>query len=164
VTPVIRRRLLAILVVAGTGGALSACGSLTPTSGVTGEHIVKSDAIARVNAFRASKGEPPLQVDGRASRAALDQAEKMASHQVMEHNIGFGASFAHRMKRGGVPLPAAENIASGQQTLDQAITAWENSPGHRRNMLDGNYKGVGVAVARSTETNLPYWSMVLTGG
>lgn len=161
-TPAIRRRLFAVLVIAGSGVALAACGSLQPTSGVTGAKIVSGDAIATVNAFRAENGKPPLQVDRHASEAALEQAKKMASHQVMEHNIGFGADFAHRMKRNGVPLPAGENIASGQQTLDRAITAWENSPPHRRNMLDGAFKGVGVAVARSEKTNLPYWSMVLT--
>ncbi|MGN6550592.1 MAG: CAP domain-containing protein [Pararhizobium sp.] len=152
----------ALIILAGAG--LAACSTLKPEGGVTGASIVSDRAIASVNAFRADHGEPPLQIDRRASKAALAQAKTMASHQVMEHNIGFGANFAHRMKKDDVPLPAGENIASGQQTVDAAITAWENSPPHRRNMLDGRFKSVGVAVARSAETGLPYWSMVLTGG
>lgn len=88
----------------------------------------------------------------------------MAAHQVMEHNIGIGANFAHRMKKNDVPLPAAENIACGQRSVEAAVLAWENSPPHRRNMLDGSFTGVGVAVAKSAETGQPYWSMVLTAG
>ena len=151
-----------LLVLAATG--LSACGSLETGGEVSRARIVSDDAIASVNAFRAENDEPALQVDAKASRAALDQAKNMASHQVMEHNIGIGANFARRMKRNDVPLPAAENIASGQQSVSDAIDSWENSPPHRRNMLSGAYRGVGVAVATDAKTGRPYWSMVLTGG
>lgn len=158
------RRTPAFALILFAGAALAACSTVKPEGGVTGASIVSDRAIASVNAFRADHGQPPLKVDGRASQAALAQAKNMAAHRVMEHNIGFGANFAHRMKKDDVPLPAGENIASGQQSVDAAITAWENSPPHRRNMLDGSFKGVGVAVAHSAETGLPYWSMVLTGG
>jgi len=157
------RRAPAILALALVGGLVASCTSVRPTSGVTGAKIVSGEAIARVNAFRKENGAPPLAVDAHASKAALHQAETMAAHQVMEHNIGIGANFANRMKRNDVPLPAAENIATGQQSVDAAIVAWENSPPHRRNMLSKAYRGVGVAVAKSTKTGRSYWSMVLTG-
>lgn len=131
---------------------------------MTGAKIVSSDAISSVNAFRAENGETALRVDAHASRAALAQAKNMAAHQVMEHNIGIGANFAHRMKRNDVPLPAAENIANGQQSVGAAIKAWENSPPHRRNMLGSAYSGVGVAVATDAKSGRAYWAMVLTGG
>ncbi len=157
----VRRSLFVALALLATG--LSACGSLHGNGEVTGARIVSGDAIARVNAFREANGQPALQVDRHASRAALDQARNMAAHQVMEHNIGIGADFARRMKRSDVPLPAAENIATGQRSVDAAVAAWEKSPPHRRNMLGGSYKGVGVAVATDAKTGRPYWSMVLTG-
>ncbi len=40
----------------------------------------------------------------------------------------------------------AENIASGQTSPDAALTAWINSPGHRRNLL-GPYERMGQARA-----------------
>jgi uncharacterized protein YkwD len=65
------------------------------------------------------------------------------------------------MKRQNVPMPAAENIAAGQQTVEAAVSAWEHSPHHLENML-GRYDAVGVFVARNPGTgNLPYWAMVL---
>ncbi|MGO7638808.1 CAP domain-containing protein, partial [Rhizobium leguminosarum] len=55
----------------------------------------------------------------------------------------------------GVRLQAAENIASGQQSVDAVVTAWINSPNHLENML-GRYGGLGVAVAHNTSSrNLP---------
>ena len=159
-----RRQILAVGLAGLAGAALSACSSLTPSGDVSGSRIVSTAAIGRVNAFREANGQKALEVDRHASHAALAQAKNMAAHQEMEHNIGIGANFARRMKKGDVPLPAAENIATGQQSVEAAVVAWENSPPHRRNMLDSRFTGVGVAVASNTETGRPYWSMVLTGG
>ncbi len=66
------------------------------------------------------------------------------------------------MKQSGVQLPAAENIAAGQQSVDAVVTAWINSQHHLENML-GRYSGLGVAVAHNTSSrNVPYWAMVLS--
>ncbi|MCO6187176.1 CAP domain-containing protein [Rhizobium sp. L1K21] len=119
-------------------------------------------ALPLVNALRAKNDLPPLRFDAAAARAAADQAVRMAAHGKMEHNIGFGADFAKRMKGMDVTLPAAENIATGQDSVDRAVDAWINSHKHLVNML-GNYKGLGVAVAQNSASgNRPYWAMVLS--
>ncbi len=81
----------------------------------------------------------------------------------MAHLMGMTDSFGARVKASGVQLPlTAENIASGQQSVDAVVTAWINSPHHLENML-GRYDGLGVAVAHNTSSrNLPYWAMVLS--
>lgn len=157
------RRFALWPIVALAALAMASCAGV-PSGNVTGAKIVSDEAIAQVNAFRLANGEAALRIDRRASRAALAQANTMAAHQEMEHNIGFGANFARRMKRGGVPLPAAENIANGQRSVGAAVTAWENSPPHRKNMLGRAYKGVGVAAATDAKSGRIYWAMVLTGG
>ncbi|HVX72555.1 MAG TPA: CAP domain-containing protein, partial [Devosia sp.] len=40
-----------------------------------------------------------------------------------------------------------ENIAGGQQTLQQAIEGWLNSPGHRATLLSDKFTEFGLAVA-----------------
>jgi uncharacterized protein YkwD len=115
-----------------------------------------------VNQLRAKNGLPPLSVDPHASAAAIFQAKRMASAGRMKHLMGMTDSFGARVKASGVALPAAENIASGQQSVDAVVTAWINSPHHLENML-GRYSGIGVAVAHNTSSkNLPYWAMVLS--
>lgn len=155
-----RRRFLA----AGGGLlVLSGCttfDALTPSQGATSD---QTDAVLpMINVLRAEHGLPALSRGKNAVRAAEDQADRMARHGEMEHNIGFGANFADRMQGMNVALPAAENIAEGQGSAARAFNAWVHSPKHLKNML-GSYTGLGVAVSQnSASANRPYWSMVLS--
>ncbi|MFT4182473.1 MAG: CAP domain-containing protein [Rhizobium sp.] len=144
--------------------AASAASCATPPSRVS--NIPASDqtasALPLVNALRARNGLPPLKVDAAASTAAVYQARRMADAGKMEHLIGIGDNFGKRVKESGVKLPAAENIAEGQKSVDAAVTAWINSPKHLHNML-GKYDGLGVALAYAPSSGgKPYWSMVLS--
>lgn len=115
-----------------------------------------------VNALRAKRGLSPLAADKAAQAAAVIQARRMARADKMSHLIGRRDDFKDRMKASDVALPAAENIAAGQQETARAVTAWIESPKHLENML-GSYRGLGVAVARDpSSANKPYWAMVLS--
>lgn len=118
-------------------------------------------ALPLVNELRKKHGLSALSASGPTGRAAAEQAVRMAKANQMTHLIGFGDDFGSRMKRNDVPLPAAENIASGQSNVVEAVQAWIDSPKHLQNML-GAYKSVGVAVARSPSTSRTYWAMVLS--
>jgi len=119
-------------------------------------------ALPLVNQLRAKNGLPPLSVDPAATAAALFQAKRMASAGKMKHVMGIADGFGPRVKASGVRLPAAENIAAGQQSVPAVVTAWINSPHHLENML-GRYNGIGVAVAHNPASrNVPYWAMVLS--
>ncbi|WP_075292357.1 CAP domain-containing protein [Pararhizobium arenae] len=121
--------------------------------------------LGYVNALRKEKGLPPLSNDPAAAAAALSQASRMAKAGKMSHLIGMGDSFFDRMKGQGVALPAAENIAAGQDDAEGAYQAWYRSPKHLENMLGSSYRGLGVAVVRNPASgNRPYWAMVLSAG
>lgn len=153
-----------ILVLGGIG-LLSSCVTSAPEKGVVGStKDVTAEALPLVNALRAQYGLPPLQISRGAQKAAIFQAERMARAQKMAHNIGLTPSFFERMKADDVPLPAAENIATGQTTTSSVVSAWINSKNHLDNML-GRYNGLGVAVAYdATAGNRPYWAMILSAG
>ncbi|TCU17954.1 CAP domain-containing protein [Rhizobium sullae] len=119
-------------------------------------------ALPLVNQLRAKNGLTALRVDPAASAAAIYQAKRMASAGKMTHLMGMADSFGARVRKSGVQLPAAENIAAGQQSIDAVVTAWINSRHHLENML-GGYNGLGVAVAHNTSSrSVPYWAMVLS--
>lgn len=157
-----RRRLLAmssLMLVAGLAGC-STVAVLRPEPGSAGDET--ANALPLVNALRAKSGLSPLAADPKARSAALVQARRMAKSGKMTHLIGFNDSFLERMKGGGVTLPAAENIAAGQDSVTRAVQAWIDSPKHLHNML-GSYRGLGVAIARNPASgNRPYWAMVLS--
>jgi len=143
-------------------GFLASCG--TPKVAPSGNGSDQTDAtLGYVNDLRNQKGLKPLARDPAAARAALSQADRMAKAGKMAHMIGMGDSFLDRMKGQGVALPAAENIAMGQDNAEKAYAAWYRSPKHLENMLGPNYSGLGVAVMRNpTSGNQPYWAMVLS--
>jgi len=145
-------------------GALASCG--TPKVTPSGNGSDQTDAtLGYVNDLRKQKGLQPLTRDPAAAQAALSQAGRMAKVGKMSHLIGMGDSFLERMKGGGVALPAAENIAMGQDSAEKAYAAWFHSPKHLENMLGPNYSGLGVAVMRNPASgNRPYWAMVLSTG
>lgn len=156
------RRLFLI----GSGSILLLAGcSVTSTLAPieTGNSTDTTDAaLPAVNALRRRNGKSSLFHDPVAANAAKDHAIRMARYGKMSHDLGADKTFLARMKRMDVPLPAAENIAAGQDTTDRAVTAWINSRHHLENML-GPYTGVGVAMASNTGTgSRPYWAMVLS--
>lgn len=158
------------MITARRGFLLFSGSALLLTAGcVTTSRPVKVDgatddtraALPLVNELRKKHGLSPLSASIPTGRAAAEQAVRMAKANQMTHLIGFGDDFGARMKRNDVPLPAAENIASGQATVAEAVQAWIDSPKHLQNML-GGYNSVGVAVARSPSTSRTYWAMVLS--
>ena len=155
-----RRALLATSMAALAAGC-STTSVLAPSAGTGSDQTPAS--LALVNKLRADRGLAPLALDRAAQRAAMDQASRMAAAGRMEHNIGLGASFLKRMKGMEVPLPAAENIAVGQDSAAAAFEAWYRSPKHLENMLGAGYRGLGVAVVSNPASGgRPYWAMVLS--
>lgn len=141
---------------------LAGCATPPPPSKPSNARDYSAAAVASVNALRARKGLAPVAADPAAAGAAVTQARRMVSYRKMAHLLGPGDDFKARMKGGGVALPAAENVAAGQGSLEEAIDAWVKSPKHLHNML-GDYSGMGVAVAYDASNgNRPYWAMVLS--
>lgn len=156
------RRLF--LIGSGTTLLLAGCSvttTLAPIESGTSADMTDA-ALPMVNSVRRRQGKSGLFNDPVAANAAKDQAIRMSRYGKMRHDLGNDKNFLARMKRLDVPLPAAENIATGQDSTEEAIAAWIHSKKHLENML-GAYTGLGVAVAKNTGTeDRPYWSMVLS--
>ena len=143
---------------------LQACTSTTVLAPIEDGAVVDATeaSLPLVNTVRRKQGLPTLAIDPIAVDAARDQAVRMARYGKMNHMLGSDRTFLARMQRMQVRLPAAENIATGQDDVDEAIAAWVHSKKHLENML-GRYRGLGVAMARNSGTgNRPYWAMVLS--
>ncbi len=149
------------LVLSGMGILLAGCSTTSVLAPTPGSQDETATALPMVNRLRATKGLSALTLDTPARKAAMVQSIRMAKAEKMTHLIGLGDDFGARMKKSDVALPAAENIAAGQTSVEAAVQAWIDSPKHLENML-GNYRGLGVAMAPSKDGR-PYWAMVLSG-
>lgn len=101
---------------------------------------------ALVNQERAKAGLKPLTVNKALSAMALDKAKDMYNNHYFDHTSPTYGSPFDMMKLYGISYRyAGENIAMGQRTPQEVMTAWMNSTGHRQNILSPNYTQIGVA-------------------
>ncbi len=123
---------------------------------VESEGITKDDVLWYMNSHRTQ----PLVRDAKLDAAAQGHAEWMAKNGKMSHTQGwFGSGPADRVTAAGYRWRGvAENVAYGQRSEKEVVTAWYNSSGHRRNM-QGNYRHTGIGFAYG-KNGLIYWVTV----
>jgi uncharacterized protein YkwD len=119
-----------------------------------------ADYAGAVSAYRRAHGLPAVKLDTRLNAVALKQAQAMAASGSVSHSAAgsFSSRVAPLRRRG-----AAENIGAGFLTYAEMLKEWENSTGHRENLLLPGVRRVGVAFADNPKS--PYrkfWAMLLT--
>lgn len=98
------------------------------------------------NAARQKAGETALQLNTQLSSAAQAKASDMATKNYWSHVAPDGTQPWQFITGSGYSYNVAgENLAYGFADSDQVVTAWMQSPEHRRNILDTNYRDVGFA-------------------
>lgn len=120
----------------------------------------ESEVIRLVNKERAAKGLSPLTANWELSRVARYKSQDMVDNHYFSHTSPtYGTPF-QMMKSFGISYKTAgENIAYGQTTPQAVVTAWMNSSGHRANILNANYKQIGVGYVK----NGNYWTQMFIG-
>jgi len=126
--------------------------------------------VEKTNAFRMAQVRKPVSANAKLTETAQAFADFMAEEDKYGHTAD-GKQPAERAKKQGYDYCIVlENIAyafdsSGfdvEKLATQFENGWENSPGHRRNMLDPDITETGVAVARSEKTG-HYYAVQLFG-
>jgi uncharacterized protein YkwD len=112
------------------------------------------EVFTLVNQARADNGCNPLKVDSRLTTAAQGHSDDMAQQNYFSHTTPSGVTFDKREEAAGYPTPGGENIAQGQTSAQQVMTAWMNSSGHRANILNCQFTAIGIGLA----TNGWYWT------
>ena len=102
--------------------------------------------VALVNDVRADVGCQPLTVDDRLTAAAQLHAEDMSARDYMDHVNPEGMDPQDRAAAQGFTDPVGENIAMGYPDAQAVMDGWMNSPGHRANIENCDYRTIGVGV------------------
>ncbi|MFL9458672.1 MULTISPECIES: CAP domain-containing protein [Nostocales] len=101
--------------------------------------------VELTNVERQRAGLPPLRLDGRLAAAAEKHSVDMAMRDYFDHKGEDGSSPFDRIKATGYRYSrAAENIYAGGSTPEDAVKGWMNSSGHRKNILNPEYREIGV--------------------
>ena len=96
-----------------------------------------------VNSERAANGLQPLTMDKGLMDAAQIRANEIVS--VFSHTRPDGTSCFTVLSSDYQYGSSGENIAAGQQSAADVMNSWMNSPGHRANILNGDYQSIGIA-------------------
>ncbi|MER7910308.1 sigma-70 family RNA polymerase sigma factor [Streptomyces sp. NPDC096068] len=131
----------------------------TATKQDSGHTSVEEQVIALVNAERAKEGCGAVTGNSLLAKAAQGHSDDMAARDFFDHTNPDGAGPGERVTATGYGWSTyGENIAMGQQTAEQVMEAWMNSPGHRANILNCSFKELGVGL--HTGDGGPYWTQV----
>jgi len=119
-----------------------------------------ADYAGQISAYRRAHGLSGVTIDRRLNAVALFQAKAMAASGTVSHTVAgdFRARVATVRKS-----RAAENIAAGFLTFPETLKQWEDSAGHRENLLMVGARKVGVAsVSNPKSPYRMFWAMVIT--
>ena len=123
-------------------------------------HPYVTQILNLVNEERAKAGLSALTLDMNITAAATVRAKEIK--QSFSHTRPNGSSFSTALTEQGVTYRGSgENIAWGQKSPEQVMNGWMNSDGHRANILNKNYKNLGVGYYQD-ENGVNYWVQLFT--
>ncbi|PIY80003.1 MAG: hypothetical protein COY80_05235 [Candidatus Pacebacteria bacterium CG_4_10_14_0_8_um_filter_42_14] len=123
--------------------------STSPLGSVLGYavDIQAQQVVAETNKTRASLGLEPLTINPSLSAAALAKGQHMLTNQYWSHVAPDGTEPWSFIKNSGYSYTVAgENLARDFQATPEMISAWMSSPTHKANIVNPEYKDIGVAV------------------
>ncbi|HEX6903498.1 MAG TPA: CAP domain-containing protein [Thermoanaerobaculia bacterium] len=122
---------------------------------------VREQIVAAVNAERRKAGVAPVKANADLDESAQKHAEDMLARNFFAHESPSGTTVRERARAAGYRWRTiGENIAEGQLSVREVMDTWMRSPGHRRNILDKDFKemGVGLAMGSSGGTYRVLWA------
>ncbi len=131
--------------------------------GSTSFAAYQQEVVNLVNKERAKYGLSALKSNSSLANVATIKSQDMVNKNYFSHTSPTYGSPFDMMKQFGISYKTAgENIAMGQKTPSEVVTAWMNSEGHRKNILSSSFTQIGVGVAKNANGQL-YWTQMFIG-
>ena len=129
----------------------------TVTSGSEEDQYV-SRIVELVNEQRTKAGLGKVTLDNTLKDAAMTRAKETVTS--FSHTRPNGTSFSTVLSQYNISYRGCgENIAWGQNSPEEVMNGWMNSSGHRANILNANYKKIGVGYYKAPNGR-KYWSQL----
>ncbi|OQR59782.1 hypothetical protein B6E66_33565 [Streptomyces maremycinicus] len=113
---------------------------------VSAEAQAAAEVLKLVNEERAKVGCSAVAANSGLSELAEAFSDDMAARGFFDHTDPDGATPWDRAAKAGISDLGGENIARGQADAAAVMEAWMNSPGHKANILNCDFKTLGVGV------------------
>lgn len=116
------------------------------TTAPAADTSAQAAVLSLVNQERSKAGCSPVTASGSLASLAQNFSDDMAARGFFDHTDPDGRTPWDRAAKAGVDNLGGENIARGQADAQAVMDAWMNSDGHRANILNCDYKTLGVGV------------------
>ncbi|MDQ6818699.1 MAG: CAP domain-containing protein [Actinomycetota bacterium] len=150
--PALGAVLAALAIALAEGASAAPAAAQAPGRGCPGANMptrsapmeeIRTAVICLVNRERAVRHLPALRQSYALDRSAQEWSRTMVQTDTFSH----GASFTTRITAAGLRWSVAgENIATGSATARDVVAAWMHSAGHCRNILDPEFRVIGVGM------------------
>lgn len=132
----------------GLGMLLLFCGAVLPARSQEGAELETwvKELSTQINHFRAAEGLAPLELDLELCAFAQAWAEHLGQTGKPEHR---GDLHVKMEEFGYAKMNENLYIAAAFPTADRTFSAWRQSAGHRRNLLNAEIRKLGIGAGRT---------------
>ncbi|MHB9858787.1 CAP domain-containing protein [Streptomyces sp. YIM S03343] len=123
---------------------------------VSAEAAAEAEVLRLVNEQRAKVGCSAVAANSSLTTLAEKFSVAMDEQNFFDHTDPSGATPWDRASKLGISNLGGENIARGQADAAAVMDAWMNSAGHRANILNCDFKTLGVGVHYGSGG--PWWT------
>jgi uncharacterized protein YkwD len=130
---------------------------------------LETQVLASVNHVRASHGLVPLRLSARLTAAADQHSQEMARLGYFAHESASGAAFWKRVERYYGPRgynmwSVGENLLWSSPDVDAAgaLSMWMHSPEHRENLLNPQWREIGLSALHTSAAPGTYRGLDVT--
>ena len=145
------------------GKATAASTATTTASEGIAARLDPVEAVRLLNEMRAEHGLKPVRLEMHLMRAAKAHSRDLAKADHISHYGSDGSSPWDRVKATGYRAQlAAENVGTGQTSVEELFKAWAASEDHMKNLLLADAEEVGIAlVENDASENRTFWTLVI---
>ena len=160
---------LVLLALCSNASASAACPADLTQPTMASAYDATAAIVCDINVYRAQNGLRPLRWDWRLWSAAQGQASDMAARHYASHFTPEGKGLTERVQPtgyipNGLTWYLAENLGWGTNYLSTPLAivlGWLDSPEHRENILDPQFRDIGVgmnvgAISENGESGIIY--------
>lgn len=144
---------LIMLTLALVVGALIGLGGKSEAAPTATRDVLRNSVVHLTNVQRVAHGCRPLKYNQTLEKAAQGHANDMSKKRYFTHNSINGTVWWKRIMKAGYKDPAGENIARGFAGATSVVKAWLNSPSHRKNIMNCQFRTIGIGF----NGNGDYW-------
>jgi uncharacterized protein YkwD len=140
-----------------------------PQQPVVAMSPLERGVLVDINAFRSAHRLPQLRLSPQLTDAARQHTQEMATDGYFAHESVDGSAFWKRLQRYYASTPwsywsVGENLLWSSPDVDaeHALQMWIASPEHLANLMNKNWREIGVAAVHTSTAGGPFQGLGVT--